>query len=107
MEDKRRKLFIKYLSDHKVMGIVFLYFIVSVILKSLTAVDICIPCIWKTVFGFNCPGCGLTTALIDILKMNFSAALKSNWLIFILLPSGLYYICWDYRKYEKISDIST
>lgn len=98
MEDKRQKLFL-YINDHKFMVIVFLYFMVSVILKTVTTIDICLPCIWRTFFGIKCPGGGLTSAFIDLLKLDFAGALKNNRLIYFILPAGLYYLIWDYRKY--------
>ena len=100
MEDKRQKLFL-YISDHKIMGVVLLYFMVSIILKALTPIDICLPCIWKLLFGFKCPGCGLTTAFINLIKMDFKGAKENNPLIYFLVPAGLYFLIWDYRKYVK------
>tara|TARA_B110000858_G_scaffold40255_1_gene45758 strand:- start:573 stop:845 length:273 start_codon:yes stop_codon:yes gene_type:complete len=39
---------------------------------------------------------GLTTAFIDIIGLNFKSALKSNWLIFIIIPFSICYILHDF-----------
>ncbi len=104
MEDNKPGFVFNYLSDHKFMGVVCLYFITSTLLKTITSIDICLPCIWRTLFGFKCPGCGLTTAFIYLLKMDFNAAFKSNCLIFVLVPAGLFYIGWDFKKQMNLSD---
>lgn len=82
------------------MSLVGIYIILSSILKATTEIDICIPCIWKTVFGFHCPGCGLTTAFIELMKFNFKAAFESNWLIYPIIPTAIYFIVSDFRKYR-------
>lgn len=35
-------------------------------------------CLFKIAFGMTCPGCGITTALLDLLAGNWSAALQIN-----------------------------
>ena len=95
---------IKYIAINKIIVIVGAYFIFSAILKATTGIDVCIPCLWKTIFGFHCPGCGLTTAFISIMELDFRKAFESNWIIFILVPLGVYYFIKDYvifkRKYN-------
>jgi hypothetical protein len=41
-----------------------------------------IPCLWKTLFGINCPGCGLSRAGAFLLRGRFAEAARMNWLIF-------------------------
>jgi hypothetical protein len=77
------------------------YFLFSATLNVLTGIDICIPCIWKTLFDIHCPGCGLTKAFMCILELDFKKALESNWLIFIILPSGGYYLLQDFYKHKR------
>ena len=95
------KITLNYLLKYKFMTLVGIYFIGSTIIKSLTNVDICIPCIWKTLFGIHCPGCGLTRAFIHLLNFDLSKAFHSNWLIFLVLPIGLIYIGRDFYKFYK------
>lgn len=92
---------IKYIAINKIIVIVGAYFIFSAILKATTGIDVCIPCLWKTIFGFHCPGCGLTTAFISLMKLDFSKAFESNWIIFILVPLGVYYFIKDYVIFKR------
>lgn len=41
-----------------------------------------IPCIWKAMFGFECPGCGLSRAGALLLRGRLAEAVRMNWLIF-------------------------
>jgi hypothetical protein len=77
------------------------YFVFSATLNVLTGIDICIPCIWKKLFDFHCPGCGLTKAFMCILELDFKKALESNSLIFIILPFGGYYLIQDYCEHKR------
>ncbi|MGY8954162.1 MAG: DUF2752 domain-containing protein [Flavobacteriales bacterium] len=92
---------IKYITKNKILSIVCFYFLSSVILKAVADIDICIPCIWKSIFGVHCPGCGLTTAFISLIKLNFNNAFETNWLIFIIVPFGIYYMIQDYVKFQR------
>jgi hypothetical protein len=83
------------------MFLLGIYFIFSTTLNAVTGINICIPCIWKTLFGFHCPGCGLTAAFISLLKIDFSQAFEKNRLIFIVLPFGVYYLMTDYKQFKK------
>jgi hypothetical protein len=40
-----------------------------------------IPCLWKTLTGMECPGCGLSRAGAHLVRGHFAAALKQNALI--------------------------
>ena len=92
---------IKYITKNKILSIVCFYFLSSVILKAVADIDICIPCIWKSIFGVLCPGCGLTTAFISLIKLNFNNAFETNWLIFIIVPFGIYYMTQDNVKFQN------
>ena len=64
-----------------------------------------IPCPFKEITGFYCPGCGITRMLLSILKLDFYGAFRYN----PLLPIGLYiYIDYLIRKekslYKKIPE---
>lgn len=41
-----------------------------------------IPCLWKALFGFECPGCGLSRAGALLVRGRFAEAVHTNWLIF-------------------------
>ena len=92
---------IKYIAKNKILAIVGFYFLFSTILKAVSVIDICIPCLWNSTFGVLCPGCGLTTAFISMIELNFKNAFETNWLIFIIVPFGIYYITRDYFKFQR------
>lgn len=96
-----KKILIKYIAQKKILATLCFYFLFSSILNVITGIDICIPCLLKLLFGFKCPGCGLTSAFISILEFNFKKAIESNWLIFIILPYGLYLLINDFIKYKN------
>lgn len=90
-----------YINRNKIVAFVCFYFLFSAILKATADVDICIPCLWKLLFGFRCPGCGLTTAFIGLIELDLNKAIESNWLIFIILPSGILYTIKDFVRFRK------
>lgn len=92
---------LKYLLQNKIYSAIAVYYFGAVILKKIYSVDILIPCIWKSVFGIKCPGCGLTTASISLINFDFPEAFNANPLIFIIIPIGLVFVCFDYLKFKK------
>ncbi len=92
---------IKYIANNKILAIVFVYFLFSTVLHATLGIDICIPCLWKSIFGIECPGCGLTTAFICLLKLNFKNAVETNWLILIVLPFATFYLIQDIIKFKN------
>ncbi len=92
-------VFEKYIKANKTFVSVIAYFFFSIILKMTSGINICFPCFWKSVFGFDCPGCGITTAFIYLMKLDFIKAIQSNWLILIIVPFGAYYMIQDYFQF--------
>lgn len=41
-----------------------------------------IPCLWRTFFGLECAGCGLSRAGALLVRGHLHAAARANWLIF-------------------------
>ncbi len=62
-----------------------------------------IPCIFRKITGFKCPGCGITHLVFALLKLDFHEAFISNPLVFIYLPFIIIYFTYlDYLYiYEK------
>lgn len=56
-----------------------------------------ITCVYKHFLGVPCPGCGMTRALICLLKLDFAGAWGYNPLIFAMPYVFLYLFC-DWRK---------
>ena len=89
------------LRTNNFIPIVCSYLLFSALLKSTTGIDICIPCIWQSIFDLHCPGCGLTTAFISIIEFDFKNAFETNWLIFIIFPLVIFYLIHDYVKFRN------
>ena len=83
-----------FFRENIIVSLVFLYFVLSVLLKLLSGIDYLIPCLWKTFFGFECSGCGITSSIIEIIKGNLQIAWEINKITFLVLPllllNGLY-----------------
>ena len=45
-----------------------------------------IPCIFRKITGFLCPGCGITRMCMAIITGDFISAYKANPCIFIMMP---------------------
>ena len=59
-----------------------------------------IPCVFRQITGYNCPGCGMTRAALAFLDGKFYQAFRFNMLIFILAPLYLLYLLFE--KLHKI-----
>lgn len=51
-----------------------------------------LPCPFRALTGFNCPGCGTTRALHQLLHGNFLTAFKLSPLMFFVFPFLLYFL---------------
>ena len=45
-----------------------------------------IPCIFRTITGLQCPGCGVSRMLSSMIKLNFKDAFEYHPVLFISLP---------------------
>ena len=45
-----------------------------------------IPCPIRTVFGIRCPGCGMTHALVALLRGDIRRAVRFNPFVLVLVP---------------------
>jgi len=95
------QLFVKYGQSHKLMALVGAYFLISILIKIYFAIDVQIPCLWKTFFHVECPGCGLTRSFTQLLYLDFVGAFKTNPLIFVVMPAGIFYISKDILKFKR------
>ena len=80
-----------YVKENATLIIVVLYFYFSVLLNILFGLDYLIPCLWKTFFGIECSGCGVSSSIIEIIKGNFQFAWEINKLTFLVLPLLFFY----------------
>ncbi|MGB1247577.1 MAG: DUF2752 domain-containing protein [Chitinophagales bacterium] len=91
----------KYIVHNYMVSLLALYFIIAFTLYKFFALDIFIPCLWTKIFKVNCLGCGLTTAFIKLLSLDIVGAYSSNPLIFIVIPSFIWYALIDFRSFLK------
>ena len=65
-----------------------------------------IPCVFKSITGFYCPGCGVTRMLKSMLVFDFYQAFRYNPLLFIFTPFILFllfnYLYCYYKKKESL-----
>ena len=80
-----------FFRENIIVVLVVLYFVFSVLLKLFSGIDYLIPCLWKTFFGFECSGCGITLSIIEIIKGNFLVAWEINKITFLVLLLLLFY----------------
>lgn len=64
--------------------IVFLVGVLYTVFIHLTGISI--PCVFKLVTGFKCPGCGVSAMCLSLMRFNFKKAFLSNNVLFCLLP---------------------
>lgn len=57
----------------------FIYFFIS------EKYHFAIPCLFYTITGYYCPGCGITRLAFSCLKLDFYQAFRYNPLVFILI----------------------
>ena len=92
-----------YFRQNIILELIVLYFIFSVLLNILFGLDYLIPCLWKTFFGIECSGCGVTSSIIEILKGNFQFAWEINKLTFLVFPLLLF--CSIKEVFLKINQV--
>ena len=51
-----------------------------------------VPCIFRKITGFLCPGCGITRAILAAVRLDFAKAFAYNQFTFIVLPVLAYII---------------
>lgn len=60
-----------------------------------------IPCLFRVITGWKCPGCGITTMCIALLKLELQTAYESNQALFLLSPIFLVWGIWKSVLYIK------
>lgn len=57
---------------------IFILVIVDILFVILFVLKIEIPCMFKSILGISCPGCGMTRAINEIMHLRFIEAFKLN-----------------------------
>lgn len=84
MPAKLRQLFCRYRRRICTGGIVLLLGLAYYIVTQLTAFRI--PCMFQTITGLACPGCGVSHFCIRLLHLDFAGAARENLALAVLLP---------------------
>lgn len=95
------RLLIKYSAHHILFSMLGGYFILSLFLKIFFQTDITVPCLFTTLSGYNCWGCGITRAFIHLLEFELADAWRANPIAFIVFPAGVFYIVNDFLEFKK------
>ncbi len=74
----------KRLGKLSIMLAIFL--IAGIIYFIITQFGIAIPCIFRRITGFLCPGCGISRMCISIIKLDFYSAFRYNQACFLIMP---------------------
>lgn len=76
--------------------------------------NIGLPCIFHEITNLYCPGCGVTRMFLGLFELDFVKVFKSNCLVFLLLPYGIFafirhytYLIfkeerYPYKKFHKV-----
>ena len=75
-----------FFRENIIVVLVVSYLVFSILLKLFSGIDYLIPCLWKTFFGIECSGCGVTSSIIEIFKGNFLLAWEMNKITFLVFP---------------------
>lgn len=82
------------------ISILFLLILLFILyLYMINEYNFYIPCMFKKITGFYCPGCGITRCLLTLLKLDFYRAFRYNILVFILLPFLIFYVLYNIYLY--------
>jgi len=69
-----------------------------------------IPCLFRWITGFKCPGCGISTMIMALAAGDFRAAFEANCFLLLSSPFLLveiaysFYLAWVGKKQPKWND---
>ncbi len=89
------------ISGNILLSLLISYELFALILYRFSSTDILIPCLFKTLFGHSCPGCGMTTAFGELLSFHFIEAFTLNPLVYPFVLGVGYLLVKDYLKFRR------
>lgn len=98
-----RAQFIAYLRARAMLVSVVSLFGVLLLLAAFTHVDLTPPCLFRTLTGIECLGCGLTTAFVHVIQFEWMRAWGANPLVVIVLPAACSYAVLDWVRFSSRS----
>lgn len=60
-----------------------------------------IPCLWRLIFGVECPGCGLSRAAALFFRGHVYTAVEMNWLILPVVAIAVYCFTTDIANHYR------
>ncbi len=81
-----------------ILGLGILYFI----FVSITGLYI--PCPFRLVTGYLCPGCGISHYFVHMAHLEFSEAFRANPYIFVFIPIAIPYWLFKTHQYIKTGE---
>ena len=92
------------MKKNKEILIIILIILIYLIFSNITG--IAVPCIFHSITGLLCPGCGSTRMFKSILLGNFKKAFYYNQLLFISLPIFIILLInYLYSNYKNVKPI--
>jgi len=64
---------------------------IIIILIPISSIENKSFCLYTNLFGFHCPGCGMTRAMFSIMHFQFNNAIRYNRLVILVSPILIYY----------------
>jgi len=64
---------------------------IIIILTPISIIENKSFCLYTNLFGFHCPGCGMTRAIFSIMHFQFNNAIRYNRLVILVFPILIYY----------------
>lgn len=94
------KQLLTYVRVYWMTATLLLYMAITTLLSSYSSFDFTVPCFIKYFTGHACYGCGLTTAVTHLLRMDPVAAYQANALVFIVLPVLCFLIVRHWLRFQ-------
>lgn len=76
----------------------------------LRLTGLAIPCVFRMITGWKCPGCGITTLILCIAKFDFAGAFQANPFLFVTGPALLLeigYSFWQRGEKKRTSAVES
>ncbi|MBQ3583692.1 MAG: DUF2752 domain-containing protein [Lachnospiraceae bacterium] len=63
-----------------------------------------IPCMFRLVTGYQCPGCGISRMCMALMKLDFKAAYQYNPLLFLISPVLIIVFAYQIYRYIRYDE---
>ena len=60
-----------------------------------------IPCVFHLITGWDCPGCGMTRAMVELAHLNFGKAMEYNLLSVTVIPTTVLVLIREEIRYLR------